>query len=868
MNKKTVFLIFVAVISLMLCDKASALSRVGSYGSTWQRHSGVTVVSFKNNTNEVLSEWSEGVLHVNNTMVYCVQTGRKFRAGLTLRAYDAVSFFQGRFGLTKDEAQDLLTEIALYNDYLKSVRTDLTIEQRHFFGQTLIWMAVDNYANWEATGYWVDAGRNPSIFPCKEQPASSQCVYENTAFEQTIEREARAYYEKNKKKMKGIGVVWDNGSNQPLAELEVVPADYDYSYTASCADCENTNSDYLAYTIKDTSNWEAILASTSSSNSNVQGYFSQGSYGQGEVFCREEFSVYFPNARSQIYVEPGRYFVMNPEEEELNGLSEFGASPIPNLKPYKVYRKRECRAEVDLVRMPNETLEAYQARVLRAKRAALNEYEEDKKEDFAKNMGDVWFKYTETYEDSKYNMDEPDELQLYSVYESNPMLDYGSELKNVAADDAQLTMENTNQYKLPEEYYRYIRLRDGLSMSKVPSEPYKEVGIANLPVSFENHGVKIDSTHYKAADIQFAYDLPSNAMLGSAASNNGYLATSLGSGGSGGNCLAKSTITGSDPTAGYSCKILTSYLPTTPPDTDEGCESPEDAKKLGVDWNSKEGYCCPPGTQYNSKTGKCDSGSTNDDCNSPEDAERLGLDWNSKGSYCCPVGTKYNPSTGSCESEPNDPGDNDGCNSEEDASRLGVDWNPIAKVCCAEGTEFNSETGKCAVGNETEYVCPESDCPYGCCPSGECAPMPDGTCPGGGGIDVIYRTIDLEDPFPGQDAERRETGANWCNYNVKTHAIDCSYNNGTSNNYIIRSGNGHKVYDDDHVLYEITLDSQTIKTIRNYNDKEKYDNWDLECYKNGTRCKSNFLSSTVRSKMSGKCYNASYSNFYSCDKDV
>ena len=415
MNKKTVFLIFVAVISLMLCDKASALSKVGSYGSTWQRHSGVTVVSFKNNTNEVLSEWSEGVLHVNNTMVYCVQTGRKFAAGLTLRAYDAVSFFQGRFGLTKDEAQDLLTEIALYDDYLKSVRTDLTIEQRHFFGQTLIWMAIDNYANWEATGYWVDAGRNPSIFPCKEQPASSQCVYENTAFEQTIEREARAYYEKNKKKMKGIGVVWDNGRNQPLAELEVVPADYDYSYTASCADCENTNSDYLAYTIKDTSNWEAILASTSSSNSNVQGYFSQGSYGQGEVFCREEFSVYFPNARSQIYVEPGRYFVMNPEEEELNGLSEFGASPIPNLKPYKVYRKRECRAEVDLVRMPNETLEAYQARVLRAKRAALSEYEEDKKEDFAKNMGDVWFKYTETYEDSKYNMDEPDELQLYYV---------------------------------------------------------------------------------------------------------------------------------------------------------------------------------------------------------------------------------------------------------------------------------------------------------------------------------------------------------------------------------------------------------------------------------------------------------------------
>ena len=33
--------------------------------------------------------------------------------------------------------------------------------------------------------------------------------------------------------------------------------------------------------------------------------------------------------------------------------------------------------------------------------------------------------------------------------------------------------------------------------------------------------------------------------------------------------------------------------------------------------------------------------------------------------------------------------------------------------------------------------------------------MPDGTCPGLGGKDVIYRTIDLNNPFPGQDAEQR-----------------------------------------------------------------------------------------------------------------
>ena len=67
MNKKTVFLIFVAVISLMLCDKASALSKVGSYGSTWQRHSGVTVVSFKNNTNEETNQnETSGVFNIDS----------------------------------------------------------------------------------------------------------------------------------------------------------------------------------------------------------------------------------------------------------------------------------------------------------------------------------------------------------------------------------------------------------------------------------------------------------------------------------------------------------------------------------------------------------------------------------------------------------------------------------------------------------------------------------------------------------------------------------------------------------------------------------------------------------------------------------
>ena len=148
--------------------------------------------------------------------------------------------------------------------------------------------------------------------------------------------------------------------------------------------------------------------------------------------------------------------------------------------------------------------------------------------------------------------------------------------------------------------------------------------------------------------------------------------------------------------------------------------------------------------------------------------------------------------------------------------------------------------------------------------------MPDGTCPGTGGIDVIYRTIDLENPFPGQNAEQRNTGANWCSYNIKTQQMDCKYNNQTVKNYITRerggTTNGGKVYREDHVLYEVTLDTATINSIRNYNDQNKYDDWDLNCLDNGKACISDFLRSEVDT--TGECANASKSTFYTCDKDV
>ena len=107
---------------------------------------------------------------------------------------------------------------------------------------------------------------------------------------------------------------------------------------------------------------------------------------------------------------------INPEQYEIANLSHFGATSIPNMKPFKVYRKRECRT--NLVQGEKESTASFIAR----QRAALSSYESSKKRSFASDMGTMWFRYTETYEDSKYSMDEPDEMQLYSVY-SNPLLE-------------------------------------------------------------------------------------------------------------------------------------------------------------------------------------------------------------------------------------------------------------------------------------------------------------------------------------------------------------------------------------------------------------------------------------------------------------
>lgn len=136
--------------------------------------------------------------------------------------------------------------------------------------------------------------------------------------------------------------------------------------------------------------------------------------------------------------------------------------------------------------------------------------------------------------------------------------------------------------------------------------------------------------------------------------------------------------------------------------------------------------------------------------------------------------------------------------------------------------------------------------------------------PSGGGL-IIYRTINLNNPFPSKELNSniswtnydinsgRRPGANWNNQNVVTKKI---LNN--------RGVKGEAVYNKTP-LYTIVLDANKIRKIRAYNKNHQYDDFTLNC-KNGAKCRSNFIrsSDSGNALTGGTCTNISFDDFDAC----
>ena len=116
-----------------------------------------------------------------------------------------------------------------------------------------------------------------------------------------------------------------------------------------------------------------------------------------------------------------------------------------------------------------------------------------------------------------------------------------------------------------------------------------------------------------------------------------------------------------------------------------------------------------------------------------------------------------------------------------------------------------------------------------------------------------YRVISLDEKskaFPGKTATAtgRTPGSNWNSDDlIKTVITDTK-----------------DIYKDkNNIMYKITLDSDAIRNIRDYNKKHKYNDFNLDCNVNGAACLSKYLREELRGNIEGKCFSVNQSDFYS-----
>ena len=148
-------------------------------------------------------------------------------------------------------------------------------------------------------------------------------------------------------------------------------------------------------------------------------------------------------------------------------------------------------------------------------------------------------------------------------------------------------------------------------------------------------------------------------------------------------------------------------------------------------------------------------------------------------------------------------------------------------------------------------------------------------CPGGGptptDLNVIYRPISLGNPFPGENGNGRDPGANWRGSIASGNGEITLVNKYITNN---RGVEADKVYDKTP-MYEFVLNSENIRRIRNYNKTvdNDYNDFDLSCNSDTKNCKSGFLKNgyqngyfkyTNQNPSGGSCLSATVDSWESC----
>ena len=732
-------------------------------------------------TGDYSCRFREGRLKIDNKDAFCANPAIHFGVDKVVVGRSLVDYLQSDAKISKNEAQRVVTEIALYKKFIYG--SNLSSTQKYYLTQTRVWTVLHRYYGWfgernaNNMNYWVEVWNNNSIFNgtygtkvCHECPNTSEAFINNTNWEGWYFDHAKEYVDQNIDKYTGEGKVWVTKERgyQPLIQVDSLnlklKASYDYSVDAACVGCDVKGLENRAMIIQDTTDWEAIMNSKSSSSPKAQGYY----YGPDSgSYCREEYRVKLPDSSKEITVKPGKYLTVGALKKELEKLTKGTA----NVGPIEVTKIIQCKGG-DL-----------------NKRRTVNEQNYFVSASKHKSLGTITLKYEECGDNRRYNK-EPIPLV--------PNFKEGVPSVNSSISNGMLTQSQTVSYTLPSNTYRYVRNQDGLSIKDISSikanelnTKYRDLGISTLPISFDNEG---DSVKVKA-NLHFEYTLPEHkthktdggaySYIKDAYDNKNYFKSS---GNAADNVYKKYT----KGDAKAKTQINESACNKLYGTTNQACinshvnDKTADCKKINKISSDKNGSC----EKAYSQTG-----------------------------YVCPVKIPPIPPCPPCKDIPCENG----------------------KERCVDGT--------CPVDGEE---CPRI-VPPPCEDDDFCDP---------GTIKVIYRPIDLANPFPGQKGSKtksRKTGANWCEYNQKTGEINCSANNAVSKKYIINK----KVYNDNHVLYKVTLDANTISKVRNYNKNKKYDDFDLKC-KDGKACISDFLNNVIN--VEGKCSKVNHGNFYTCNK--
>jgi hypothetical protein len=515
------------------------------------------------------------------------------------------------------------------------------------------------------------------------------------------------------------------------------------------------------------------------------------------IFCREEVRFVFPNSKNELTVNRGRYFTVHSPFRDENKLviKPYGATynadvEILNDSKYdsnwgsiKVIKTRECR-------MANRSDE----------QSVLNSNKQNLK---FKSDPVIKLTYKGNDDNGKYDIDtelavEPEDefgsgtKEEITVSKSTYTSKSGTYKSNYIYKDVQ-----TRTYKLPDKTYRYILKEGAVFVSGNQTEgTYIDLGISTIPVSTKS---KVNSDTKPLISLKFTLD-DDMKLSKSFKKDNNYLPS----------CTLKT-----DPNNIYN------YVKAKGKVSANAVTGITDSEKKQEIANSScaKLYQC---SATSDGIGNCKRAGVGT-CITNRTINKIG---NNDSNNC------YVKSTASVSDE-----NNYVCSINVASGVPGI-YVPECPGCAKETTSdttsdttTDSSTGP-STSSVTTPLCQKE--------------ITDGVClPSTGYSTLEYRTIDLDNPFPGQSGSGRYTGLNWCGYNEETETWNC---NGNSNNEVVqeyilknRGVSGSSVYNLEP-MYSVTLTKDEISKIQGYNSSNDYDDFRLTCNNKGEECVSSFVS--------------------------